>query len=142
VQRKYFTRLQDQTGVFLLGLARRGVDIGNVLAAGAGKCKPLDREAADAYEARGGRFGARNLAMLEADWIATNLGLLYVAPRVDYIWTGRWSDLYVEAGRVHRVKPYADIYVAEEERVLTFVVGKAAAKDILEIAAHFNATQQ
>ncbi len=58
---------------------------------GSAKCRALDSEILDAHMERHGRSGGLNL--LEADWIATNLALYYVTPRVGSVREWSWNEI-------------------------------------------------
>lgn len=63
------------------------------VAGGASKCKVLDKVILDAYLAHERRRPPGGLKALEADWVATDVGVYYVTPRLESLDGWKWGEI-------------------------------------------------
>jgi hypothetical protein len=104
----------------------------NVLGSGVAKCRSLDSKIFDEHLT--GRGTSGGLGVLEADWVATNVALYYVTPRVGSVLRWLWSDIAsIEKGRRKLVTADTQIRLADGTSMKWNLAATSSAK-LCEIA--------
>ena len=104
----------------------------NVLGSGVAKCRSLDSKIFDEHLT--GRGTSGGLGVLEADWVATNIALYYVTPRVGSVLRWPWSEIAsVEKGRRKLVTANTQIRLTDGSTMKWNLAATSSAK-LCEIA--------
>jgi hypothetical protein len=115
---------------------------------GAARCRYLDNEFYESFESVFGRGSVRGLArsngvglrILEADWLGSDKGLLYVAPHIDQALFLPWADITVSLAPERKRKWKNGVTVQHAEHgAMTWEMGPNAAANLAAIARYFNA---